>query len=314
MKQHWSEDHFREDNERQVRASDAHAGDIVDAGGGLRHGERHHRSPGLPEFENLECSIMREKMVLIPDHFVPNKDVASAEQAKEMREFAKKWSIRNYYEVGRGGVCHQVMVDEGFAAPGRLIVGADSHTCTYGALNAFSTGVGSSEAAAVFATGRLWFRVPESIRVLLKGRLNRYVTGKDLIIKLITDIGVEGANYKTLEFGGTGVSALTVSERMSVSQHGHRGRRKGRHLPLRRGHGGIHENSARREAGARSTRTTEAKYCQDAGVRPVQAGDAWWPCPTCPATVSRSARSTWRSNRRSWGRAPTAASRTCASP
>jgi 3-isopropylmalate/(R)-2-methylmalate dehydratase large subunit len=197
--------------------TDAHAGDIVDAEVDYVMVNDITGPLAFREFENLECSIMKEKVVLIPDHYVPNKDVASAEQAKEMREFAKKWGIKNYYEVGRGGVCHQVMVDEGFAAPGRLIVGADSHTCTYGALNAFSTGVGSSEAAAVFATGRLWFRVPESIRVLLKGRLNRYVTGKDLIIRLITDIGVEGANYKTLEFGGTGVSALTVSERMSVS-------------------------------------------------------------------------------------------------
>jgi 3-isopropylmalate/(R)-2-methylmalate dehydratase large subunit len=168
------------------------------------------------EFEGLECEPMREKIVLIPDHFVPNKDIASAQQAKEMREFAKRWKISNYYEVGRGGVCHQVMVDEGFAAPGRLIVGADSHTCTYGALNAFSTGVGSSEAAAVFATGKLWFKVPESLHILLKGHFNKYVGGKDLILKVISDIGVDGATYKTLEFGGSGISAVSVSDRMTI--------------------------------------------------------------------------------------------------
>jgi 3-isopropylmalate/(R)-2-methylmalate dehydratase large subunit len=169
------------------------------------------------EFEALGCEPQREKIVLVPDHFVPNKDIASAEQAAEMRRFARKWGIENYYEVGRGGVCHQVMVDEGFAAPGRLIVGADSHTCTYGALNAFSTGVGSTEAAAVFAEGRLWFKVPESIRVELTGRLRKYVAGKDLAIKLITDIGVDGANYKALEFGGKGVSALPLSDRLTVA-------------------------------------------------------------------------------------------------
>lgn len=169
------------------------------------------------EFEALECEAKRDKIVLIPDHYVPNKDIASAQQAKEMREFARKWDIKNYFEVGRGGVCHQVMVDEGFAAPGRLIVGADSHTCTYGALNAFSTGVGSSEAAAVFATGRLWFKVPESIRVMVKGRVNKYVSGKDLILKIITDIGVDGATYKAFEFAGTGISGLSISERMTIA-------------------------------------------------------------------------------------------------
>jgi 3-isopropylmalate/(R)-2-methylmalate dehydratase large subunit len=169
------------------------------------------------EFEALECDAKRDRIVLIPDHYVPNKDIASAQQAKEMREFARKWDIKNYFEVGRGGVCHQVMVDEGFAAPGRLIVGADSHTCTYGALNAFSTGVGSSEAAAVFATGRLWFKIPESIRILVKGRVKKYVSGKDLILKIITDIGVDGATYKAFEFAGTGISGLSISERMTIS-------------------------------------------------------------------------------------------------
>ncbi|MGD1059994.1 MAG: 3-isopropylmalate dehydratase large subunit [Methanomassiliicoccales archaeon] len=169
------------------------------------------------EFDALGCEPKRDKIVLVPDHFVPNKDVASAEQAAEMRRFAKRWKIKNYYEVGRGGVCHQVMVDEGFAAPGRLIVGADSHTCTYGALNAFATGIGSTEAAACFAEGKLWFKVPESIRVELTSRMPKYVMGKDLIIRLITDIGVDGANYKTLEFGGKGLSFFPLSDRLTVS-------------------------------------------------------------------------------------------------
>lgn len=195
---------------------DAHAGEIVVADVDYVMVNDVTGPLAFQEFEGLGCEPMREKIVLIPDHFVPNKDIASAQQAKEMREFAKRWKIDNYYEVGRGGVCHQVMVDEGFAAPGRLIVGADSHTCTYGALNCFSTGVGSSEAAAVFATGKLWFRVPESVHILLKGRFNKYVGGKDLILKIISDIGVDGATYKTLEFGGSGISAVSVSDRMTI--------------------------------------------------------------------------------------------------
>jgi len=196
---------------------DARAGDIVEAE--VDHVMVNDVTGPLAfqEFEALGCEPVRDKIVLIPDHFVPNKDVASAQQAKEMREFAKRWDIRNYFEVGRGGVCHQVMLDHGFAYPGALVVGADSHTCTYGGVNAFSTGVGSSEAAAVFATGRLWFKVPGSIRILLKGRPSKYVGGKDLVLKIISDIGVDGATYKTLEFGGTGVAALSVSDRLSVS-------------------------------------------------------------------------------------------------
>jgi len=169
------------------------------------------------EFNELKVKAKKEKIVLIPDHYVPNKDVASAEQAKEMRVFAEKHKIKNYFEVGKGGVCHQVMMDEGFAAPGRLIVGADSHTCTYGGINAFSTGIGSTEAAAVFATGRLWFKVPETIKVELTGSFKKYVGGKDLIIKIITDIGVDGANYKAFEFSGPGVKNVPVHDRLTIA-------------------------------------------------------------------------------------------------
>ncbi|MCL2608166.1 MAG: 3-isopropylmalate dehydratase large subunit [Methanomassiliicoccaceae archaeon] len=169
------------------------------------------------EFNELKTEPKREKIVLIPDHYVPNKDIASAEQAKEMREFAKQHDIKNYYEVGKGGVCHQVMVEEGFAAPGRLIVGADSHTCTYGGIGAFSTGIGSTEAAAVFATGRLWFKVPETIKVELTGSFSGYAGGKDLILKIIADIGVDGAAYKAFEFSGPGVKNVSVPDRLVVA-------------------------------------------------------------------------------------------------
>jgi 3-isopropylmalate/(R)-2-methylmalate dehydratase large subunit len=134
-----------------------------------------------------------------------------------MREFAREHSIANYFEVGQGGVCHQVMVEEGFAAPGRLIVGADSHTCTYGGINAFSTGIGSTEAAAAFATGRLWFKVPETIKVELTGAFREGVGGKDLIIRIITDIGVDGANYKAFEFHGPAIAGIPVADRLTVS-------------------------------------------------------------------------------------------------
>ncbi len=169
------------------------------------------------QYESLGTDTMyKDRMVLIPDHYVPAKDVVSAEQAKEMRDFAAKHQLPHYYEIGRSGVCHQLMVEEGFAAPGRLIVGADSHTCTYGALNALSTGIGSTEAAAVFATGKLWFKVPETIKVVVKGRFNRNVGGKDLILKIITDIGVDGANYKAFEFHGD-VSSISVPDRLAIS-------------------------------------------------------------------------------------------------
>lgn len=169
------------------------------------------------EYDKLGRDTMfKDRMVLIPDHYVPAKDVDSAAQAKEMREFAAMHQLPNYYEIGKSGVCHQLMVEEGFAAPGRLIVGADSHTCTYGAVNALSTGIGSTEAAAVFATGKLWFKVPETIRVNIRGKFRPYVGGKDLILRIITDIGVDGATYKALEFHGD-IGNVSVPDRLAVS-------------------------------------------------------------------------------------------------
>jgi 3-isopropylmalate/(R)-2-methylmalate dehydratase large subunit len=197
--------------------ADARAGQIVEAEIDYVMANDVTAPLAFQEFETLECPPVRDKIVLIPDHFVPNKDVASAEQAAEMRRFVHKYALPNYFEVGRGGVCHQVMIDEGFAAPGRLIVGADSHTCTYGGINAFSTGIGSTEAAACFAEGRLWFKVPEAIDVRLEGSFHKMVSGKDLIIKIITDIGVDGANYKAFEFSGPGIANMAVADRLTVS-------------------------------------------------------------------------------------------------
>ena len=172
------------------------------------------------EFEGMCTPVLEKKMVLIPDHYVPNKDVASAIQAKKMRDFAKRYKIRNYFDIGSGGVCHQVMVEKGFVAPGRLIVGADSHTCSYGALGAFATGIGSTEAATVFARGLLWFKVPESMKFVVDGKLGKHVMGKDIILRIIGDIGVEGALYRSMEVQGTAVSSLSVSERITISNMG----------------------------------------------------------------------------------------------
>ena len=172
------------------------------------------------EFDALGAPIMKDKVVLIPDHYVPNKDVASAKQAKKMRDFARRHGIENYYEVGRGGVCHQLMVEEGFVAPGRLIVGADSHTCSYGGLGAFATGIGSTEAATVFARGVLWFKVPESMKFEVDGKLRKNVMGKDIVLRIIGDIGVEGALYRSMEVMGSAITSLSVADRISICNMG----------------------------------------------------------------------------------------------
>ncbi|MDH4123699.1 MAG: 3-isopropylmalate dehydratase large subunit [Thermoplasmata archaeon] len=173
--------------------------------------------PAFEAFEMLGAEPLRNKIILIPDHYVPNKDVASAIQAKRMRDFAMKWKIKNYFEIGEGGVCHQLMMELGYVAPGRLIVGADSHTCTYGALGAFSTGIGSTEAATVFARGKLWFRVPKTDEFIFTGRLKKNVFGKDLILRIIGDIGVDGALYKSMEVKGSTISNLELSDRMTIA-------------------------------------------------------------------------------------------------
>jgi 3-isopropylmalate/(R)-2-methylmalate dehydratase large subunit len=177
---------------------------------------------GVPAFEVFEelghaNEMRREKVVVIQDHYVPNKDVESAEQARALRRYARRYHIENYYEIGRGGICHQVMIEEGFVAPGRLIIGADSHTCSYGALGAFSTGVGSTEAAAAMATGRLWFKVPETQKFVINGKLKRYVMGKDVILHIIGEIGVSGSLYKAQEFYGAAIENLSLSDRITIS-------------------------------------------------------------------------------------------------
>lgn len=173
--------------------------------------------PAFEVFEEFKTKPIKEKIVLIPDHYVPNKDVASAEQAKAMREFARRYKIPNYFEIGTSGVCHQIMIERGFIAPGRLVVGADSHSCTYGALGAFGTGIGSTEAASVFAIGKLWFKVPETQKFTVEGKLNKYVMGKDIILHIIGEIGVSGSLYKAMEFNGSAIKELPLADRITIS-------------------------------------------------------------------------------------------------
>lgn len=174
--------------------------------------------PAIKEFEKIGRPVFdKDKVALVPDHFVPNKDIKSAEMAKTMKEFARKHNITHYFEVGRMGIEHVLLPEAGLVAPGEIIIGADSHTCTYGALGAFATGVGSTDMGAAMATGDTWFKVPSSIKVVLKGKLPPGVTGKDVILTLIGRIGVEGARYQALEFTGDGVAALSMSDRLTIA-------------------------------------------------------------------------------------------------
>lgn len=159
----------------------------------------------------------RTKVALVMDHFAPNKDIKSAEQCKECRDFARKHDIVNFFDVGRMGVEHALLPEQGIVASGDVIIGADSHTCTYGALGAFSTGVGSTDCAAGIATGKAWFRVPSAIKFNLTGKLNPWVSGKDVILYIIGMIGVDGALYQSMEFQGEGIASLSMDDRFSIA-------------------------------------------------------------------------------------------------
>ncbi len=156
------------------------------------------------------------KIALVMDHFVPNKDIKSAQQCLECRQFAKKHNILHFYDVGRMGVEHALLPEKGLVAPGETVIGADSHTCTYGALGAFSTGVGSTDLGAGMATGKAWFKVPGALKIVLTGKKAPWVSGKDVILHLIGMIGVDGALYKSLEFTGDGVANLTMDDRFTI--------------------------------------------------------------------------------------------------
>ena len=173
----------------------------------------------IREFERIGAKEVydKEKVTMVMDHFAPNKDIKAAVQCKMCREFCNEHEVVHFYDVGRMGIEHALLPEKGLVVPGDVVIGADSHTCTYGALGAFSTGVGSTDMACGMATGKAWFKVPSAIRFVLKGKLNKYVSGKDVILHIIGKIGVDGALYKSMEFVGEGVAALTVYDRLTIS-------------------------------------------------------------------------------------------------
>ena len=174
--------------------------------------------PAIKEFEKIGRPVFdNTKIALVPDHFTPNKDIKAAGLAKTVREFAKKYQIKNYFEIGRVGIEHVILPEKGIVGPGMLTIGADSHTCTYGAVNGFSTGVGSTDLGVAMATGQAWFKVPKAIKVVLTGKKPKYICGKDVILTLIGMIGVDGALYKAIEFAGEGVAELTMTDRLTIS-------------------------------------------------------------------------------------------------
>ena len=175
--------------------------------------------PSIAEFRKVGAKKVfdPERIALVPDHFTPNKDIKSAQQVKLMREFAKEHGIVNYFEIGRVGIEHALLPEQGLVVPGDCIIGADSHTCTYGGIGAFATGVGSTDLAAAMITGETWLKVPPTIKVVFNGTLPEWVSGKDLILHLIGEIGVDGARYKALEFAGESIDNLSVEGRLTMA-------------------------------------------------------------------------------------------------
>ena len=174
--------------------------------------------PSIKEFEKIGRPVFdKEKIALVPDHFQPAKDIKSAQLAKAVRDFARKHELKHYFEQGRVGIEHVILPEMGIVGPGMLTIGADSHTCTYGAVNGFSTGVGTTDLAVAMATGKAWFKVPEAIKVELTGKKPENITGKDVILTLIGMIGVDGALYKSLEFAGEGVKELSMTDRLTIA-------------------------------------------------------------------------------------------------
>lgn len=197
---------------------EVHAGQLIMAKLSLVLGNDITSPVAIEEFKkfSLDRVFDKDKVALVPDHFAPNKDIKAAQQCKCMRTFAHDMDITNYFEVGQMGVEHALLPEKGLVTAGDVVIGADSHTCTYGALGAFSTGVGSTDMAAGMATGKAWFKVPSAIKFNLTGSFRPFVSGKDLILHIIGMIGVDGALYKTMEFAGPGVASLSMDDRFTV--------------------------------------------------------------------------------------------------
>jgi len=195
-----------------------HAGQFVYADVDICLGNDITAPIAIEQFETLGIDkiFYPDGVVLVPDHFTPNKDIKSAQNAKLLRGFAQKHRIKNYFEVGRVGIEHALLPEKGIVVPGDLVIGADSHTCTYGAMGIFSTGVGSTDLAACYATGKVWLKVPETIKFVFNGKLNNWVSGKDLILYVIGQIGVDGAGYKAMEFSGPVITDLSMDDRLAM--------------------------------------------------------------------------------------------------
>ena len=194
-------------------------GEIINANVDLVLGNDITMPLAIEEFKKTGAKSVFDvnKIAIVPDHFTPNKDIKSAQQAKKIREFAKEYKIKNYFEIGCMGIEHALIPEKGLALPGDLIIGADSHTCTYGALGALSTGMGSTDIGMAMATGQTWFMVPQTIKFNLNGNLKPWVTGKDIILYIIGKIGVDGALYKSMEFAGDTIESLSMDERFTIA-------------------------------------------------------------------------------------------------
>ena len=195
------------------------AGQLIEAKLDLVLGNDITSPVAVKEFSKIgkEKVFDNSKIAIVPDHFTPNKDIKAAEQCKLIREFAVKQDLKNYFEVGQMGIEHALIPEKGLVVAGDVVIGADSHTCTYGALGAFSTGVGSTDMAAGMATGKAWFKVPGALKFVLTGKPSKYVTGKDVILHIIGMIGVDGALYKSMEFVGDGIKNLSMDSRLSMA-------------------------------------------------------------------------------------------------
>ncbi|MDR1688387.1 MAG: 3-isopropylmalate dehydratase large subunit [Clostridiales bacterium] len=195
------------------------AGQLIEANVDMALGNDITAPVAIKEFDKIgaSCVFDKSKIALVPDHFTPNKDIKSAEHSKMMREFAQKYEVENYFEVGQMGIEHCLLPEKGLARPYDVVIGADSHTCTYGALGAFSTGVGSTDLACAFATGKAWFKVPHALKFVLTGKPAKWIGGKDIILHIIGKIGVDGALYKSMEFFGDGISYLSMDDRFTIA-------------------------------------------------------------------------------------------------
>ena len=204
---------------RHAGLEEVRAGQLIQAKLDLVLGNDITTPVAINEFEaaGFQKVFDKSRIALVMDHFAPNKDIKAATQCKQCRTFARKFDIDNYYDVGEMGIEHALLPEKGLVAPGEAVIGADSHTCTYGALGAFSTGVGSTDMGAAMAVGQTWFKVPSAIRVVVTGKKKPFVSGKDVILTLIGRIGVDGALYQSLEFCGDGIGELTIYDRLTIS-------------------------------------------------------------------------------------------------